>query len=112
MKEVAETLRYLADKLGTTAEKLWPSLVEYERISAQYVVSGFKWFWIIAPIIWIGGTIGLAAILDEDDMAAGWFVINGLVLVVAGVITAIGPPGNIAATKSPEAAAILKLLGK
>lgn len=111
MKEVAETLRYLADKLGTTVEMLWPKLVGYEQVVAQTYVTGFKWFWIIFPIFWLGGT-ALLSYKSDDDFGPGWFVFGGIVGLVGLLITSIALPGSLAAVGFPEAAALKTLLGK
>ena len=111
MKEVAEILKSLADKLGTTVELLWPKLVGYERVVAQTYVTGFKWFWIVFPIFWFGGT-ALLAYMSDDDFGAGWFIFGGIVFLVCLLITALGLPPSIAAVNFPEAAALKTLLGK
>ena len=113
MDKIAEVLEALAVKLGTTVENLWPVLVSYTFTQALTAL--------------IASLIAFVFVLAVDGIILWWLPKSdniwddgpAITKILMGIATLIILPGlfiaivaNIPVVINPEAAALLKLLGK
>ena len=111
-QEVFKRIDALAEKLGTTAEYMWPKLVAYTQGVA------------IAELILVGGMFSATVLIFIISMRTGlsndWedtstrvaAVISGLLSALLLIAVLGAGPDTIARVFSPEAAAFYKLVGK
>lgn len=105
--ELQQTLTALANKLGTSVERLWPMLVSKERFEA-----------ILGMVIGFGGAAALAWLVcyiwpRYDELydkfpvltVASFSIIMGLIFVMVAIC-------SIPQAVFPEASAIQSLLGR
>ena len=96
-----DTLKELAEKLGTTAKEAWPRYVYYVWIEGLATVVFGSLLAVLA--IWIARRD--TGSYDEGAAAIKW-IVAGVVVMLAVVCIAAGLPALLA----PEGAAIAKIL--
>lgn len=101
--ELQNTLAALANKLGTSVERLWPILVAEKRLDSIIAIVIGATFTTLAVIFF---RKGLEA--DDEMDRAAVLVVTSIAFVI-GVLVA---GGFVSSAVYPEAAVITKLLGR
>jgi hypothetical protein len=118
-QEVFKRIDALAEKMGTTAQYLWPKLVQYEFnrgfmdiVSSMALTALFFYFTLRA--YQYGNTAeGKERYRSSDPKPYNVLaLLLGIVACLLLIATLLFAPNNLVAIFSPEAAAFYKLVGK
>ena len=111
-QEVLRRVDALAEKVGTTAEYMWPKLVAYTRTVAiaEIVIVGGAF--VVVLIMFISKMIrGTKEKFDEGD-TCGYAVAYGVLLAILTIAVVSGGASAIGRAFNPEASVFYTLFGR
>jgi hypothetical protein len=96
----------LAEKLGITADRVWPMLLKQAQLEGTAYIVGFIVFGVIALMLWI--TAPFAWRTNEDF--GGWVYVFAFIITITVVLMIFYSPWKTAVW-NPEYYALQQLMG-
>jgi uncharacterized protein YacL len=115
MEKFFEQLAIITEKLGFTAERVWPQIVQITFVqSLTELVIGLVFFvlslFVFRELVKLSIRKVREAVNDEHDHYIAFAVLSGVVVALLGVLFLTQLPSNISGVLFPEAMTILEML--